>query len=45
MAQEPDNEVEEASPYPILFIFTACTVGGKLQGLSLRGNVTFKLVS
>ena len=30
--QEP--EIHDSSPYPILFIFTACTIGGKLQVLA-----------
>lgn len=31
--QESDKEVHDSSPYPILFIFAACTIGGKLQVL------------
>ena len=31
--EEPYQEVHDSSPYPILFIFTACTIGGKLQVL------------
>ena len=31
MGDDSEKEVHDASPYPILFIFTACTIGGKLQ--------------
>jgi len=46
MEQEQSyQEAHETSPYAILFIFMACTIGGKLQVLVfLRGNVITKLV-
>lgn len=30
MGHDSHKEVHDSSPYPILFIFTACTIGGKL---------------